>query len=403
MEPREDRAGSEGVGNMLAKTASKYQFKSVTIAARNISDMEVAELCRKGGSKDPYMLSPSYINMTGRHGKMHIFTGASHTYLVSHPNVSDTQMIFYPLADSYAAKLDLLSTFFKVTNPQQGMHMQIGRVPRARAAMLARHLNGACKKWHFDTIREPVLDWKYPVYTLDTKKVAMATGSDMSDFRNNLNRFFEKFPDSAVDDDFLHRGKSMTDIPFDSKNEAHLQALQNLAHRWAGNKARSSISPEYIALRSPYRWIEHALREGALDLDGVILFVNQREAAVVLWDKPTTTTFADQKIADLFFNNLEQIESRNILLPSKLRERKPIITVSSPAAVYDSSLFFPGCEHIKGMSEFIQWSMCRTLAASGIDRVCIGGSETEGLDRFKRKMRPVESLDLCTIAAYPAV
>jgi len=49
---------------------------------------------------------------------------------------------------------------------------------------------------------------------------------------------------------------------------------------------------------------------------------------------------------------------------------------------------------IDGLSRFVIVDMCRTLAMRGFQQVCIGGSETEGLDRFKRKFCPVESVSL---------
>ncbi len=49
---------------------------------------------------------------------------------------------------------------------------------------------------------------------------------------------------------------------------------------------------------------------------------------------------------------------------------------------------------VKGLSHFVMVDMCRTLAERGFSKVCIGGSETEGLDRFKRKFAPVSSVRL---------
>ena len=49
---------------------------------------------------------------------------------------------------------------------------------------------------------------------------------------------------------------------------------------------------------------------------------------------------------------------------------------------------------VKGLSHFVMVDMCRTLVDRGFSQVCIGGSETEGLDRFKRKFAPVSSVRL---------
>jgi len=60
---------------------------------------------------------------------------------------------------------------------------------------------------------------------------------------------------------------------------------------------------------------------------------------------------------------------------------------------------------VDGLSRLVMLDMCEVLAARGFSRVCIGGSETEGLDRFKRKFCPVESVSLSTwrINARPVV
>lgn len=58
--------------------------------------------------------------------------------------------------------------------------------------------------------------------------------------------------------------------------------------------------------------------------------------------------------------------------------------------------------HIRGASQFVFLDMCRALVERGFKRVCIGGSEDEGLDRFKRNLCPVESVDLTSWAVKAA-
>ena len=42
--------------------------------------------------------------------------------------------------------------------------------------------------------------------------------------------------------------------------------------------------------------------------------------------------------------------------------------------------------------------MAEYLASRGISYMCLGGSETESLDRFKRKLGPVRSVELKTVS-----
>jgi hypothetical protein len=50
-----------------------------------------------------------------------------------------------------------------------------------------------------------------------------------------------------------------------------------------------------------------------------------------------------------------------------------------------------------GISEYIHWLMAKALTENNVSRVCIGGSETPGLDQFKRKFDPVQSIELMSI------
>ncbi|HEU4839452.1 MAG TPA: hypothetical protein VFS88_08600, partial [Micavibrio sp.] len=54
---------------------------------------------------------------------------------------------------------------------------------------------------------------------------------------------------------------------------------------------------------------------------------------------------------------------------------------------------------IKGVSQFVFLDMCAKLKSRGFSHVCIGGSESEGLDRFKRNLFPVESVNLSSWSA----
>ena len=57
--------------------------------------------------------------------------------------------------------------------------------------------------------------------------------------------------------------------------------------------------------------------------------------------------------------------------------------------------------NIRGLSEFVMHDMARRLADRGFSRVCIGGSETPGLDAYKRKLNPVESVAVRSLHLRP--
>lgn len=51
---------------------------------------------------------------------------------------------------------------------------------------------------------------------------------------------------------------------------------------------------------------------------------------------------------------------------------------------------------IAGLAEYNIVEACRLLREKGIQKLNIGGSETEGLNRYKKKFNPVESINLYT-------
>jgi len=53
-----------------------------------------------------------------------------------------------------------------------------------------------------------------------------------------------------------------------------------------------------------------------------------------------------------------------------------------------------GLHEIVGMPRLVVLDMAETLCRRGIAEVCVGGSETAGLDLFKRQLRPVRSVQL---------
>ncbi len=54
---------------------------------------------------------------------------------------------------------------------------------------------------------------------------------------------------------------------------------------------------------------------------------------------------------------------------------------------------------ISGMSAYLYHQIGRQLENDGVPFLCLGGSEEEGLDFFKMKMAPVQSVSLCSVQA----
>jgi hypothetical protein len=71
----------------------------------------------------------------------------------------------------------------------------------------------------------------------------------------------------------------------------------------------------------------------------------------------------------------------------------------NPARGYDvANSFIHCCIHERGLSEYLHHEMAKAVAQKNIGYISLGGAESEGLDAFKRKMNPVQSVRLSTIS-----
>lgn len=195
------------------------------------------------------------------------------------------------------------------------------------------HRSGGARCVALRGCEETVLDWKYPVHILDTAKVAALVGGKYMHMRNRLRQL---------------KGNKVEVVAFDAV--AHSRALENLLHRWA--KHNAAVEGEYAELYAPYDSLFSWSMEKESGLEGLMVFVDDTLQAVGLWDvcNPRRDT------ANLFVNFC------NVTLP--------------------------------GLSELLIVKSCERLQANGVAYLNLGGSETPGLDNFKRKFDPAFSLDL---------
>lgn len=183
-------------------------------------------------------------------------------------------------------------------------------------------------------IQEQVLDWVYPVYDLSTAEVSAHAGKRFRDVRKNLYRAEKYAPQLS---------------PL-SAREAFNDALQ-LIHGWSARR----ISDDYTStdLSDPQACILKMMRLNPDDFDGFMVYGDNKPAGLCVWEKSDFETTAS------------------------------FISVSRP--------------DMRGLGDYIIYKMCDALHAQGKAYVCIGGSESLGLDAFKRKFNPAHALDLKTV------
>lgn len=182
-------------------------------------------------------------------------------------------------------------------------------------------------------VREDILDWVYPVQTLSTGDVTEHRGTRFRDLRKNLYR---------VDSQTI----SMKAL---QEHKTFIDAL-TLITGWSASREDEHYKLDDLS--DPQVYILKLLRLYPSSFEGFALYSEGRIAGVCLWEKSERETITS------------------------------FVSVSRP--------------DMRGLSDYIIHAMCQKLQTQGHVKVCIGGSETAGLDAFKRKFNPVHSLGLQT-------
>jgi hypothetical protein len=128
---------------------------------------------------------------------------------------------------------------------------------------------------------------------------------------------------------------------------------------WVQTKLRSSNPPQNFGvpandLIEPYHALAQLNNDFALGIDGLILKRGGAYVAFSVWETP--------RAGDIV----------------------PCIAALP-------------CSHETGLSEYLYYCIARQLQRDGHDSMCIGGSETIGLDQFKQKLNPTGIHRLRTI------
>ena len=182
---------------------------------------------------------------------------------------------------------------------------------------------------HMKIAPEEILDWSFPIHTLSTQAVAEHEGRKFRNFRHGIN---------------LARDANLTASLIDLRRDK--AAIKNLTDQWAAESVRKRYS--YDDLVAPTNAILSLMENTSLPLHGLMVQKDGSPVGFMTWEEtdPTNKTATSQ-----------------------------------------CGLAIEG----KGVIEFIYLSMCEILDKRGFSNLCIGGSETAGLDQFKRKMNPVKS------------
>ena len=207
-------------------------------------------------------------------------------------------------------------------------------------------INCCSLKPGYNVQREDKLDWIFPSYDISLEKSSDPKGPEFAAYRNKLN----KYKNSGVIAVYFN------DLPAPERDDA----IRRISQRWAENKAASDKlgrNPKFSEddLKKPYECLAKLAKNPAFSIDGIFLKRGDEFIAFRLWE-----------------NNCSYDNA-----------------VASFAALYASQE--PGC------CEFLHFKAAQRLLALGYKEMCIGGSESEGLDAFKQKFCPMRKHELCTV------
>ena len=281
---------------------------------------------------DPYYLSPTYYAVTGRRSLWRYNGQNAGFFFCLHPNQENTLLIFPP--DGKRTRETLRSFINKIKDT--GMLVQLARVNESNSKF-ATTFGTEANPFHLVKVPENTLDWAYPVRTASITGMLEREGPAYRKLRQAVNRY---------EGDGEHADKvEVRSVDF--KKSFDVNKMGALAHLW------EMVTEHYDDYSIPSDYFNYMITlasEGMLDLNGAIANVNGKDVAFSIWERP----IYDGGTANLFASQL--CVTNGDTSPATQHVLKYLITESGKIAAEQD----------------------------GAQSMCLGGSETEGMDRFKR-------------------
>jgi hypothetical protein len=295
-------------------------------------------------TQDAYCRSPIYFAFTGRGKVWTVKCNNGYLILVPHPNIRNTLLVFFPFVSSAS---DLVEQIERLSNFSSFLmeynEVLLARIPETIADKVLAGMD--CVNAKVQHVDEKKLDWVYPSYDVCVKNLFNPQGSRLSIYRNKITKFRKRGIDVITAKEMPPHGLGM--------------AVARINKSWIELKRGTLLRDQGITayeLMDPYRALARASEELTSDIDGIFLKKENVDIAFSLWEKA--------------------------------RNGDTVPCFASMTSSYEP-----------GLSEYLY----RCTAERVNDRyryMCIGGSETASLDRFKRKFAPVKTHTLRTIRLF---
>lgn len=212
------------------------------------------------------------------------------------------------------------------------------RYPEDQVEFMAASMNRISSRFVFIPKTEDVLDWTYPVHTISTWLVSEAKGKNFKGFRCDLNEI---------------NPKRVSVEPINGRHD--IASLRDIVQSWSKHNHKQD---DILTDDCYYTFLLNHYTHPALNLSGVKFFWDQELVAFEIWSVPNKNGALANSLAGLNAEFLHELE---------------------------------------GFSSYQHHVISKILSGQGIEYVCLGGSETAGLDHFKRKMFPIKSVRLKSI------
>lgn len=287
-------------------------------------DLLAQDNLKKIRSDDPYLLSPTYFLLTGRRG-LWVFEGDQKIVFCLHPNIQDCFMVFPNLTGDSLMPPKELADILRVAS----MKIIVGRIPKETPLHKI-----ASRDFSLNVKNESVLDWSFPVHTLDLGQLEEHRGKKYQNLRTSINHW---------------RDRDVVFTPLDFGNSDEI--FQNISEAWKNGA---------LSLRSEFNEIGYFNTLARLGASA------QNIHALGMYE-------AGQPVGFTVWENIKQTGVSNLFAA------QTVPNASSDAcafAIYTSAMM---------------------AKEQGAKKMCLGGSETDGMDAFKRKFVPNESLGMFSI------
>jgi hypothetical protein len=263
--------------------------------------------------------------------------------MVRHPHVKQTLLVFFPFISNvtdFANQIAALASCKLFLN--QFQDILLARVPESIATgLFEARINSLSSR--LEAVREETMDWAYPSYDICLQSLTEPLGSKLKTYRHKVRTFLDASEAAKV-------------IRFDALSHREIRhALRQITAGWVKMRsARNTSDAGEFDVGDFYDKMTVLIEDPALRIDGLILKRANAYIAFGLWER---------------------------------RAEGDIVPVFAALPPFREA----------GLSEYIHYCIACRLLEDRYHTMCIGGSETIELDRFKRKFNPIRGHSLRTL------